>query len=121
MKISIGLLARKFDSFRPIVRDALRNGYDQPKQGGRHPAITPDSETDIFASARKNSEKSTLITRTGVLHSQSAKLAFQITRGWVDCFVGRNLPELNEMASTPQGERRLEILRIFLCETVGCK
>jgi hypothetical protein len=103
-----------------MVRTALRNGYDRPKQRDRHPAAAPDCEADILAWIVRNSEKSTPVTRTDVLYYCAAKLSFSVTRGWVDCFTGNHLSVLTAAKSSPQEDPRLQVPRIFLDETLCC-
>jgi hypothetical protein len=91
---------------------------DPPKERGRHLAFDDESEADILACIQRNYEKSTPVSRTEVRHYCSLKFKTEITKGWVDSFIGRHLAQLIETKSMPQEEPRLKVPRVFLDATL---
>ena len=118
IQISHGSLQRAFKCSQSTVRAALQNGFDEPKQRGRHLAVDAESEADILAHIQRNYEKNMPTTRTDIRNYCSLKFNKKMTKGWVDSFIGRHLTELIETTSTPQEEPRLQVPRIFLDETI---
>jgi hypothetical protein len=118
--LSTNQLSKAFGCSPSRLKAALANGLGPPKVRGRHPAIDEGSEAEILEWIEAQAEKCNPATRTNFCQHCQSKCSVTISRGWVDSFILRNRDELAETKSKPREDARLEVLRIFLNETLGC-
>jgi hypothetical protein len=116
--ISINSLARAFNCSDYAVRSALKNGFDHPISRGRHLALDAISDASISEWIKKNAESNTAVTRTDIKNYCFKVYKFQASRGWVDSFILHHSDEFTEKKNSPQEDRRLQVRRIFLNETI---
>jgi hypothetical protein len=109
---------RAFNFSRHPVQSALGNGLNEPKSRGRHMPIDAESDANILAWIKRKAEKSAAVTRTDIRNYCRQVCRFQVSRGWVDSFISRHTDELTEKKSSPQEEKRLQVPRVFLEETI---
>jgi hypothetical protein len=112
-KISVAQLVRAFGCHENRVKAALTNRLEELKVRGRHPAFDEDSEGEILAWIKTQTEKYRPVKRTNICHYCEVKYSHPVSRGWVNSFVLQHAEDLIETKSLAQEETRLEVPRAF--------
>jgi hypothetical protein len=94
--VTIGLQVRAFNCLRCAVRSALVNGFNQPKSRARHLAPRPESDANILAWIKKQTEKSIEIIHTNIKNYCPGVLQLKTSRGRVGPFILQHSAELAE-------------------------
>jgi hypothetical protein len=108
---------RAFNCSHSAVHSALANGLSPPKSRGRHLAVDPELDANIFAWIKEQAEKNAAVTCIGNKNYCHEVCRLQVSRGSMDPFILRHSAELTEKKSSPQQEPRLQVPRIFPEET----
>jgi hypothetical protein len=111
-------LERASNCSRPAIHSASGNELNEPKSRGRHSAVSAESDANILAWFSGKAERNAAVTRTNITNYCWEVCKIELTRGWVDSFISRDSAELIEKKISPQEEPRLQVLRVFLDQTV---
>jgi hypothetical protein len=117
-EISIGPLMFGFNCCRYAIDSALANGLSPPKSHGGHLAVDAESDANILAWIKNQTENTAEVTRTDIKNYCHEVCRLEVSRGWVGSFILCHSAELTEKKSSPQDEPRLQVLRIFLEKTI---
>jgi hypothetical protein len=107
-----------FNCSRHSIHSALAKGLNEPKSRYRHSAVSAESEANILAWITGKGEKNAAVTGTDIKNYCREVCKIEVTGGWVDSFSSRHSAELIEKKSSPQQDTRLQVLGIFLDQTV---
>jgi hypothetical protein len=82
------LFQRAFNCAPSTNRAVLQKGFEEPKQRRQPLVFDQESKADILGCTQQDSGKYTPVTRTEIHHHCSAKFNKEMTKSWVDSFIG---------------------------------
>ena len=107
-------LAIIFDMNPKTVRKNLREGIQDMKPPGRHHAFDNETENIIIQEINSRFQANKPMTQVQLINFISKKFQKNVTKGWVNSFIGRHINELQKCHSSPQEDNRLCIPREYL-------
>ena len=107
-------LALVFDMNPRTVRKNLATGPQDPKEPGRHKALSEDIENQIIEEVVRRYQDGNSITQAQLLEYVKTNFNASLTFGWINCFLCRNKDKLQKCKSYPQEDLRMTIPREYL-------
>jgi hypothetical protein len=80
--------------------------------------VNAESDANILARITGKAEKNAAVTRTDIRNYCREGCKIEVRRGWVDSFISHHSAELIEKKRSPGEESRLQVLQVFLDQTV---
>lgn len=108
------VLSVLFDMNPKTVRRNLNSGLQSLKPPGRHNAFDEQTENEIVQEIISRYQSYQSMTQIQILEFVISKFKKNVTKGWVNAFIGRHQDELQKCYSIPQEDSRLCIPRLFL-------
>jgi hypothetical protein len=80
--------------------------------------VSAESDANILSWITGKAERNAAVRRTDIKNYWREVCKIELKRRWVDSFIARHCPELIEKKSSPPGEPRLQVRRVFLNQTI---
>ena len=107
-------LSLVFDMNPRSVRRNLKNGLMEPKELGRHHALSNEIEQQLLNEIELRFKSNNSITQVQLIELIANRYSINVTRGWVNNFLCRRKDEIQKCKSYPQEDTRMAIPREYL-------
>ena len=107
-------LAFLFEMNPRTVRKNLASEPQDPKDPGRHHALSDEIEMEIIQEIENRFKEGNPITQAQILEYVKNRYNICLTFGWVNCFLCRHKEKLQKCRSYPQEDLRMMIPRQYL-------
>jgi hypothetical protein len=111
-------LAVVFEFNERTARKILSRGPQVPGPLGRHRALNAEIEASLVAMLLEAFQSGKAMTRKEFLLTVRERYDPELTKGWVNTFIGRHLDQLQTCRSLPQEEMRMLVPRVYLEEHI---
>ena len=112
--ISYATIGSIFEINKSTVSRNIKMHFQEQKSPGRHNALEVEIEKNIVEKIIECSNNGEPMTRRDVLNYVKELTGKSLSKGWLNCFIGRNLDSLKKGRSFPLEDSRMLVPREYL-------